>query len=146
MEGYSLIMKGKNLFLVGVTFIYLGTQYISAVYLKGLRSADITSASVACVQLAFLTTYRKELVILLCLKPRASAETYNLSVHKPSTVPFRYSYSACTFRLSPQQHAGTLDRTKQYRGDVYVFLLEGLSQISKYLVCLSVLMEQLGSH
>jgi hypothetical protein len=139
-------MKGKNLFLVGVTLVYLGTQYTGAVYLKSLRSADIISASVACVQLAFVTTYRKEIVILLCLTPRASAETYHLSVHKPSTVPSRYSYSACTFRLSPQQHAGNLDRTKQYRGDVYVFLLKGLSQISENLLCLSVLMEQLGSH
>jgi hypothetical protein len=70
--------EGINLFLVGVTLVYLGRQYLGAVYLKGLRSADIISVSVACVYLTFVTTYRKEIVILLCLTPRASAEAYHL--------------------------------------------------------------------
>jgi hypothetical protein len=114
-------MKKENFFRVGVTLGCLGTQYLGAVYFKGLRPADIINAPVACVQFAFVTTYRKEIVILLCLTPRALAETYHLRIHKPNTGPSRYSYSVCTFRMSPHQHPGTLGRTVQHRGRCLCF-------------------------
>jgi hypothetical protein len=66
--------------------------YLDAVYLKGLGSADVISASIACVGFAFVTTYRKEIVILLCLTPCALAETYHLRVYNLSTGPSRYSF------------------------------------------------------
>ena len=74
-----------------LTLVCLVTEYLGAVYLKCLRSADGISATVACVGFAFVITYRKEIVILLCLtrcalQKRAASGYTNPALVLPGTL------------------------------------------------------------